>query len=743
VGTHELLVGWLGERSPEELARIIDARPLLLRYGQPPVSLDDLARQLKADHNVNSSLDGIDQPEFEVLAAAAGLAMPQEEGSGYGRYLEEYLVSRDELLSRLGEQHQDAGRAVIRRLSERLLLFPAPEGWLALPAGVVSALGRGEHRPRSVDRALSMAYNKPEILEIAGALGFTEAGSRAEAQQRIVELLADPGLVRTLVATAPDEARDLLVHVVAEGGPFHTTAFGLAFGGRYVFKEADPGAAWLAGHGLIIPLGPGVAEVPREVVEALTVTAVEPFTPEPPRPPSVDVPEGRVDDEARAAVSAAAGRLELLLKTLAVAPASVRKSGGLAVRETKRIARAIGADETETRFWIDITLAAGLLGIEESNIPATRSRRVVPRGDLHLLPSRAYDAWLDLPPAARLAPIVAAWAHYRNIVTWWPEGGETPVALVAPQDFAAPILRMAVLRVLATLPDGQGYDLTNPSVLDEVLDAVAWHRPVAVDEEADERMPATLREAALLGVVAHGALTALGQSVWVMLESPQPYDEHGDPLPQDGAALVEPLTELLPDLLSRGHFQADLTVIVPGIPSAALTALLNSVADRESEGHAVVWRFSADSVRRALDAGLGADELLEDLRNAATGPLPQPLEYMIKDTARRHGTVRVVRSACCLRSDDEALIHEISQHRSLRKLGLRRIAPTVVISARPVQATLEALREAGYAPVTEAETGETVVERIPDRRAPAPRCRPDRNTLTGLELARRLLSPGA
>ncbi|MEO5876962.1 MAG: helicase-associated domain-containing protein, partial [Streptosporangiaceae bacterium] len=131
---------------------------------------------------------------------------------------------------------------------------------------------------------------------------------------------------------------------------------------------------------------------------------------------------------------------------------------------------------------------------------------------------------------------------------------------------------------------------------------------------------------------------------------------------------------------------------------------------------------------------------LEELREAATGPLPQPLEYMIKDTARRHGTVRVVRSACCLRSDDEALIQELAQHRSLRRLGLRRIAPTVVISAHPVAATLEALRAAGYAPVTEAETGETLVERAPDRRAPAPRARPDRNTLTGLELARRLLS---
>jgi hypothetical protein len=81
--------------------------------------------------------------------------------------------------------------------------------------------------------------------------------------------------------------------------------------------------------------------------------------------------------------------------------------------------------------------------------------------------------------------------------------------------------------------------------------------------------------------------------------------------------------------------------------------------------------------------------------------------------------MRVVRSACCIRSDDESLITDLSKVRALTKLGLRRIAPTVLISTAAPDTTLAALRTAGYAPVLEAETGTTVIERAPDARAAA------------------------
>ncbi|MGW7328405.1 helicase-associated domain-containing protein [Streptomyces sp. NPDC054840] len=106
-------------------------------------------------------------------------------------------------------------------------------------------------------------------------------------------------------------------------------------------------------------------------------------------------------------------------------------------------------------------------------------------------------------------------------------------------------------------------------------------------------------------------------------------------------------------------------------------------------------------------------------RASAAPPLPHPLAYTIKDTAQTHGQLKVVRSACCIRSDDTALIAEVAQSRALAKLRLRRIAPTVLISTAPPEETLSALRTAGYAPSQEAETGSTLLDRAPTDRAPS------------------------
>jgi hypothetical protein len=184
--------------------------------------------------------------------------------------------------------------------------------------------------------------------------------------------------------------------------------------------------------------------------------------------------------------------------------------------------------------------------------------------------------------------------------------------------------------------------------------------------------------------------------------------------------LAAALVELLPPPQTTARFQADLTVVVSGAASAELTELLASCAVRESEGHAVVWRISAASVRRALDSGLDAADLVQQLTEASADglPLPQPLAYLIKDTARTHGRMRVVRSACCVRSDDEALILELARTRSLAKLGLRRIAPTVLVATEDPETVLTALRAAGFAPVLEAASGTTLIERAATERAP-------------------------
>ena len=119
----------------------------------------------------------------------------------------------------------------------------------------------------------------------------------------------------------------------------------------------------------------------------------------------------------------------------------------------------------------------------------------------------------------------------------------------------------------------------------------------------------------------------------------------------------------------------------------------------------MLWRFSPASVRRALDEGSSAEQLLHALRGIAETDLPQPLTYLIGDVQRRHGSLTVVPALCCVRSDDEALLIEVAAHRSLRSLRPLLIAPTVISFAGAAGVVLDALRAAGYMPVPADESG--------------------------------------
>lgn len=496
---------------------------------------------------------------------------------------------------------------------------------------------------------------------------------------------------------------------------------------------AESALRHLCDDGLAAPAEDGTIVVPPRAPQLLAAHDLGPFLAHAPQPapdntaapgaPAATVPPTSPHDESRAAAATLAATADRLLAALATQPAALRKSGGLAVREIKRLAKAAGATEPHTRLLLDLALAADLIAL-------TRS----PSG-ITALPTGAYDDWLTRPPGARLAPLLAAWSGLWDIPTHTP-AGETPTALVRGHDRHAPALRHALLAALAAVPLDGGTPLpplpfTEPArqetgtrtPWEDLLGAADWHRPLAVTRQpmAGERAAHTLHEAACLGLVAHGTLTPLGRALLA-----------------DPRSLDEPLGDLLPPPLEQAHFQADLTAVVPGRPTAALQALLTAAADRESEGHAVTWRFTPRSVRRALDAGHRAETLLDDLaRASATGTLPQPLGYLVRDAARSHGRMRVVPAACCIRSDDEALVEELAAHRALRDLGLRVIAPTVLVSSRPPAATLDALRAAGYAPALESDTGTTTVERLPAHRTKAPA--PPRNAHAPLALAHRLL----
>ncbi len=102
-----------------------------------------------------------------------------------------------------------------------------------------------------------------------------------------------------------------------------------------------------------------------------------------------------------------------------------------------------------------------------------------------------------------------------------------------------------------------------------------------------------------------------------------------------------------------------------------------------------------------------------ELAAGAAPALPQPLTYLISDTARRHGRVRIAPASCVLHGDEPALLAEIAAHRGLTKLALRQLAPTVLVSRSPTDTTLAALRAEGYAPVAETAEGTVRIDKTP------------------------------
>lgn len=824
VSTVDELARWLSDLSVGRLTELLEERGLpyvASGYGLPGLrTLRELAEHLLSDASVARALAELNTPQTQLVVAAAMLAQqvhgpfPARAGGGdqwpmvgagggwrYDTGAERApdpaarAVPRVQVLDLL-DLHgsaRDAAEAMVRELADAVLVLPVAvrspgHSSVVVPNLLHRQAARLAGLGRPIQELLSQAYQAAEVQRIHRGLALpTGPRTRDDRQRAIVDVFSQPERVRMLLAQAPTSARELLDKLAGSGPLLRTHCFGSRAGyptgsGVFVFRpegSGDPGTDWLAERGMVIPVGHDLAEVPYEVGQALRDPQTRPpYQPSPPPPPGQAVqpaPASAVRREARAAASVATARAELLLRHVDTQPLAIRKTGGLAVRDTRRAAKQAGLDEPQARFWLDLAANAGLLGVREPEPVATgrgRNRRpAAPAAPVLLLPTSFYDRWLATSPAQRLLPLITTWAVVPEVLTWWPaEDQNTPVALISPQDPAAVSLRRAVLEALAALPEDRG--IGTPEALDWLVQVAAWHRPAVLTDspELTERLTATLAEAHLLGLVAHGALTTIGYATLELLRAGAA--RYYPAIPGSGPSLRDhprlatalgalqcELDALLPAPVGTARFQADLTAVVSGAPRAELADLLGSCADRESEGHAVVWRISPASIRRALDAGSDAHELLTGLGEISHDgrELPQPLVYLINDIARTHGRIRVVRCGCCIRSDDETLVLELSKTRTLTKIGLRRIAPTVLTSTADPDTVLTALRGAGYAPVLEAETGTTIVQRATRDRAAhkTPRLTDTlrssgRNSVTAPALAQALLgsahpehSPGA
>ncbi|MDQ4054483.1 MAG: helicase C-terminal domain-containing protein, partial [Actinomycetota bacterium] len=260
--------------------------------------------------------------------------------------------------------------------------------------------------------------------------------------------------------------------------------------------------------------------------------------------------------------------------------------------------------------------------------------------------------------------------------------------------------RSMTLEALGSLPPGEV--LASATGTPSLIARVAWERPRRPRSRADQ-VAWTVTEAASLGVTGLGGLTAYSRALL-----------NGD----DPAPL---LRGLLPHPVDHVLIQADLTAVAPGPLETDLARRLQLLADVESRGGATVYRFTPGSVRRALDVGWTAAEVHEFLGTVSRTPVPQPLTYLVDDTVRTFGSIRVGQAESFLRADDEHALTELLHHPKASALGLRRLAPTVLVSNTPIDVLLPRLRELGAAPAVEAADGTVRVTRPDLLRARTPR----------------------
>ncbi|WP_225839823.1 helicase-associated domain-containing protein [Streptomyces sp. NK08204] len=663
------LAAWLHRLDAEHLEQVLAVRPDAVSPPEPR-SVSELAERLQRPGSVALTLPRLTLPALQAAEALAALSAP---------------ASRDVLADLLDATEEETARgleAALQTLSAHALVWPDSEGALCM----ATPLRQAWDTPLGLDQPLATLLKdttSEELRRMLAALGVRPPGTKPQRLASLVEHHSDPARVAALVARAPADARKLLER---RADPADRPQAFVLFGGE---SAPEAGARWALERGLLVQgrYGYGPVRMPAEVTLALRGPGWHaPFDPTPPVALLAPVSPAEIDGEASAAATAFAAHAASVLSVCATTPPARLKSGGVGTRELTRIGKAARCEETVVRLTLETAYKAGLMARDGDRVATTD----------------AYDTWAESQPAERLPALLHAWWALGLTPSQARDNDNKALPALAGTPSCAGCLqaRKGLLTAASRLPAGQG--AKNAAELGPLAH---WSRPLAEVLPQDATPFATvIREAELLGVLARGALSPLGAAL----------------LTDSTEGLAVACHRLLPAATGTARFGGDLTAIVTGTPAARLVTLLDSVADRETGGTASVWRFSPASVRRALDAGRSPDSIEADLAAVAANPLPQPLSYLIMDTARSHGRIRIASAACVVHGEEPALLAEIAAHRKLSRLGLRHLAPTVLVSRTPLERTLAALRTEGYAPVAEAADGTVHVERPRSPRATAP-----------------------
>ena len=634
------LGSWLADLPDERLILLLELRPDLAQ--PPPGSIAALAARAQARQSVKAATDDLDFLRLAVLDALLVLQADDEP------------VPVTKLTALIAELAADAAMtAALEDLENRALVWGGTAVRVAADAG--------------------------------SALPWHPGQVTLEDRTHTAEQIA------TLISETDDAQRDVLEKLL-EGSPMGRT------------RDAAPGAPLdrpvpqLLATGLLRRVDAETVILPRHVAQVLRGEAPGPMQLTEPDPVVSTVKVADADAAAAGAVIDLLRQVDVLLETLSAAPVSELRSGGLGIRELKRLAKVTGIEEARLGLILEIASASGLIASGMPDPEPTQGEGP------YWAPTATVDRFNTLGAADRWYLLATTWLDLTCrptlIGSRGPDG--KPFGALSNTLFstAAPLDRRLLLALLAGLPGGSGVDAKSASA------ALIWRRPRWARRLQPEPVADLLAEGHALGLIGRGAISTPGRAL--LEEDAQP------------GTVVDAMTRTLPKPIDHFLVQADLTVVVPGPLERDLADDLATVATVESAGAAMVYRVSEQSIRHALDVGKTRDWMQAFFANHSKTSVPQGLTYLIDDVARRHGQLRIGMASSFVRCEDPALLAQAVAAPAAEGLQLRALAPTVAVSPASIADVLTALRSAGFAPAAEDSTGAIVDVRSRGARVPTP-----------------------
>ena len=580
-------------------------------------------------------------------------------------------------------------------------------GSLVLPElqlAEVFAAYAGPVAPEQLAHAVNASTEQiaPHVYRLATlALVYTDESGRTLIPVRALsEALPHPaGLAPRLSSDpTPDDAREIVESLPAE---LREIADSLAFAPARLTGSPDSSLARQLTKARLVtkvngPGGPRLL-IPRTVHLALRSGVVHRSFAHAPTPGPEASPE-RFDgarDAQALEVALEASRIATTVATWHTDPPSVLKRGGIPLREARRLAAAA---HTSYETWTSIIHAAwvgGLIGNDGETWQVTRE----------------FEEFSDASPARRWADLCLAYlrSNYLGSLTGTRFGdvsldgphegeartGESPRAALSASvgRKGVKVRRRHMLRHLADYPEREA----NAASLAESL---AWAFPTVQRAAIVEEAYAFTRETEAFGLLVDGVPSALAPAALEALAC-----EEVEALEY----LESVLAERLPEPVEHVLLDSDLTVTVPGLPGPRVAAVLEWT-DVTSRGAGVVARVTGESIARGLSAGGSADVLLDELAALSLTGVPDVLAYLVRDEARKRGQVTVGPATSFITGEEEHLDRLMTSSEASR-LGLTRLAPTVVISSGDPGFVMGSARAAGLAPLAAGASGAAAHER--------------------------------